>query len=80
MIYLDNAATSWPKPESVYQAMDEFLRNSGGNPGRGGHTVSVAATSLIDKTRMAVARMIQADDKNRVIFTLNSGLKAPRPT
>ncbi|MEE8418530.1 MAG: aminotransferase class V-fold PLP-dependent enzyme [Dehalococcoidales bacterium] len=71
MIYLDNAATSWPKPESVYQEMDEFLRNSGGNPGRGGHTLAVAATSLIDKTRLLVARMIQADDKDRVVFTLN---------
>lgn len=71
MIYLDNAATSWPKPESVYRAMDEFLRTSGGNPGRGGHTMAVAATSLIDKTRLLIARMINADDKDRVIFTLN---------
>lgn len=71
MIYLDNAATSWPKPESVYRAMDEFLRTSGGNPGRGGHTMAVAATSLIDKTRLLMAQMIQADDKDRVIFTLN---------
>lgn len=71
MIYLDNAATSWPKPESVYRAMDEFLRTSGGNPGRGGHTIAVAATSLVDKTRLLIARMINADDKDRVIFTLN---------
>ena len=71
MIYLDNAATSWPKPESVYQTMDEFLRNQGGNPGRGGHSLAVAASRMIEGTRLLLARLINAQDKDRVIFTLN---------
>ncbi len=71
MIYLDNAATSWPKPESVYQTMDEFLRQKGGNPGRGSHSMAVAARETVEETRMLVARLINAPDKDRVIFTLN---------
>jgi len=71
MIYLDNAATSWPKPESVYQTMDEFLRQKGGNPGRGSHSMAVAARETVERTRMLVARLINAPDKDRVIFTLN---------
>jgi len=81
MIYLDNAATSWPKPEIVYQSMDKFLRSSGGNPGRGGHSMAVAASKVIDETRLLLARLVNAPDKDRVIFTwnctdsLNIGLK-----
>ncbi|MEE8471038.1 MAG: aminotransferase class V-fold PLP-dependent enzyme [Dehalococcoidia bacterium] len=81
MIYLDNAATSWPKPESVYQAMDKFLRESAGNPGRGGHSLALAAERVIDETRLLVARLINAPEKDRIIFTfnctdaLNMGLK-----
>jgi len=71
MIYLDNAATSWPKPESVYQTMDEFLRRKGGNPGRGGHSMAMAATETVDETRILVARFINALETERVIFTLN---------
>jgi cysteine desulfurase family protein len=71
MIYLDNAATSWPKPESVYQTMDEFLRTKGGNPGRGSHSMAMAARAVVEETRMLVARLINAPDKDRVIFTLN---------
>ncbi len=71
MIYLDNAATSWPKPESVYRTTDEFLRTSAGNPGRGGHTMAVAASKMVDETRLLIGRLINAPDKDRVIFTLN---------
>ncbi len=71
MIYLDNAATSWPKPESVYQAMDEFLRHKGGNPGHGNHSMAVAAEETVEETRLLLARLINAPDKDRVIFTLN---------
>ena len=71
MIYLDNASTSWPKPEIVYKTMDEFLRTKGGNPGRGSHSMAVAAGATIDKTRMLLARYINAPEYNRVIFTLN---------
>lgn len=71
MIYLDNAATSWPKPESVYQAVDDFLRTKAGNPGRGSHSMAVAASRIVEETRLLVARLINAADKDRVIFTLN---------
>ena len=81
MIYLDNAATSWPKPESVYRTLEEFLRSSGGNPGRGGHSLAVAAERAVDDTRLLLAHLINAPHKDRVIFTfnctdsLNMGLK-----
>lgn len=71
MIYLDNAATSWPKPESVYQTMDDFLRRKGGNPGRGSHSMAVAARKTVWETRMLVAKLINAVEMNRVIFTFN---------
>jgi len=71
MVYLDNAATSWPKPESVYQVVDEFLRTKAGNPGRGSHSMAVAASRIVEETRMLVARFINAPEMERVIFTLN---------
>ena len=71
MIYLDNAATSYPKPEIVYKTMDEFLRTKGGNPGRGSHSLALAARQTVDETRMLIARFINASEINRVIFTLN---------
>ncbi|MFC1947047.1 aminotransferase class V-fold PLP-dependent enzyme [Chloroflexota bacterium] len=81
MIYLDNAATTWPKPEIVYRTIDIFMRNSGGNPGRGGHSMAEAASKVVDDTRLLLARLINAPDTDRVIFTfnctdsLNTGLK-----
>jgi len=71
MIYLDNAATSWPKPESVYKMMDEFLREKAGNPGRGSHSMAVAAQEVIEETRLLIVRLINAPEKERIIFTLN---------
>ena len=71
MIYLDNAATSWPKPEIVYRTMDDFLRTKGGNPGRGSNSMALAAREIVEETRRLVARLINAPETNRVIFTLN---------
>jgi cysteine desulfurase family protein len=71
MIYLDNAATSWPKPESVYQAMDGFLRKNAGSPGRGSHSMSLAAAEMVEEARMLISRLINAPEKERIIFTLN---------
>jgi cysteine desulfurase family protein len=71
MIYLDDAATSWPKPETVYVAMDKFLREKGGNPGRGSHSLAVAARTVIDETRLLLARFFHAPEVERIIFTLN---------
>ncbi len=71
MIYLDHAATSWPKPECVYREMDNFLREKGGNPGRGSHSLAVAAREVVEETRLRVARLIHAPEERRAIFTLN---------
>jgi len=72
MIYLDNAATSFPKPESVYKAMDEFARNFAGNPGRSGHRMAVESEKRVQGCREAVARLLNAESPDRVVLTLNA--------
>jgi cysteine desulfurase family protein len=71
MIYLDNAATSWPKPETVYRTMDKFFREKAGNAGHGSHSLAMAAQQTIEETRLLVARFLHAPEVERVIFTLN---------
>lgn len=71
MIYLDNAATSWPKPETVYQTLDNFIREKGGNPGHGSHSLAMSAKQTIEETRTLVASFINASFRDRVVFTLN---------
>lgn len=71
IIYLDNAATTWPKPEQVYVAMDTAMREQGGNPGRGSHRLSVAAQKLVEDARQIVCRVFNAQSAERVVFTLN---------
>jgi len=70
--YLDNAATSWPKPETVYLAVDHFMREVGGTPGRGGHRREEEAAHIADQTRAAIAELFHAPDPNGVAFTLNA--------
>jgi cysteine desulfurase / selenocysteine lyase len=72
MIYLDNAATSFPKPESVYRGMDAFMRSSAANPGRSGHRRAVEAEAMINETRLLLARLFGCSRPERVIFTLNA--------
>lgn len=71
MIYLDNAATSFPKPEAVYQALDRFARTSLANPGRAGHRMAVAAERALDDARHALNRFFRGGGPERWIFTLN---------
>ena len=71
MIYLDNAATSWPKPLSVVEAMGNFLQHYGANPGRGGHELSRRAGQVVMETRAALARFINAPAAMHVVFTGN---------
>lgn len=71
MIYLDYAATSWPKPKEVGRAMSDFMEFSGGNPGRSGHRLSISAARIVFNTRQAVADLFHAPDPLRVIFTAN---------
>lgn len=68
MAYFDNAATTYPKPECVYAFMDEFYRKSGGNAGRGAHSMSVTAGSLISDTRKKLQELLHCPAK-QVIFT-----------
>nr|WP_092071715.1 aminotransferase class V-fold PLP-dependent enzyme [Dendrosporobacter quercicolus]NSL49487.1 aminotransferase class V-fold PLP-dependent enzyme [Dendrosporobacter quercicolus DSM 1736]SDM29656.1 cysteine desulfurase family protein [Dendrosporobacter quercicolus] len=72
MIYLDNAATSWPKPEAVYQTVDKVMRQAGANPGRSGHTMALAADRVIQETRRLTAQLFSVPDPSRIIFTLNA--------
>jgi cysteine desulfurase family protein len=69
MIYLDNAATTFPKPEGVYEKTFRFLEKSAGNPGRGGHYFANASRQLIEETRSRLARFLGVHDPRRVIFT-----------
>lgn len=71
-VYLDNAATTYPKPESVYTAMDRFFRELGANPGRSGHSMAVKVEEMIDNARLAVAKFFNISDFRRVVFTLNA--------
>lgn len=72
MIYLDNAATTWPKPEVVYQAVDSCLRQCSGNPGRGGHGNARAATRILYEAREALATLFNIDNPTNIIFTYNA--------
>ena len=72
LIYLDNSATSYPKPEPVYQTVEDAMRNVGGNPGRSGHRMSIAANKVIFNTREALARLFGISDSSRIIFTSNA--------
>lgn len=67
-IYLDNAATSHPKPESVYLAVMETLR-TGGSPGRGTHQQTMAAEHIVFETREALAELFNAGNSDRFVFT-----------
>lgn len=71
MIYLDNAATSFPKPEPVYQALDRFARTSLANPGRAGHRMAMAAERTLDNCRHALNQFFKGEGVERWIFTHN---------
>jgi cysteine desulfurase family protein len=68
-IYLDNAATTYPKPESVYQAVDQAMRSIGASPGRGGYRRAMEATRVVFEAREAAAAFFGVADSSRVIFT-----------
>src|SRR5438309_11705608 len=72
MIYLDNAATSFPKPESVYQALDAFARRNLANPGRAGHQMALAAEHALDDCRHLLNQLFHGEGPERFIFTLNA--------
>jgi cysteine desulfurase family protein len=72
VIYLDNAATSWPKPESVISAALTALRDEGGNPGRGGHRMAIRASRHIAGARSALAELFNIADPARIVLGYNT--------
>lgn len=71
-MYLDNAATSFPKPETVYESVLYAMRDVGASPGRGGYRRSLEAARIMFQAREAVARLFSISDSSRVIFTHNA--------
>src|SRR5919199_1316705 len=71
MTSLDNAATSSPKPEAVYQVLDHFARQSLANPGRAGHKMALAAERALDDARHLLNQLFHGEAPERFVFTLN---------
>ena len=69
MVYLDNAATTFPKPEAVYEAMDYANRNQAFNAGRGTYLASKEAMRLIDKLKQKLIALVHAGSNAKVILT-----------
>ena len=72
MIYLDNAATTFPKPRQMIDAMCETYARMGVSPGRGSYDLSTEALSLVEKTRLKIARFFGSPDPERVVFAANA--------
>jgi len=71
VIYLDHAATSWPKPPEVARAMSAFLEHEAGGPNRGGHRLAGAAGRAVESCRWKLARLVNAPDASRMVHCLN---------
>lgn len=72
MIYLDNAATTYPKPKTVYQSVMKAMTKYGANPGRGSHSMAIEGARVIYETRELLAQLFNLDDPMRVILTFNA--------
>ncbi len=72
IVYLDNGATSYPKPESVYTFMDQFFRRAGVNPGRSGYDLCMEAGKMLDDTRKLLTQFFNGRDPNRLCFGYNA--------
>jgi cysteine desulfurase family protein len=72
LIYIDNAATSYPKPEPVYTFMDQFFRRAGVNPGRSGYDLCIEAGQLVEDTRRQLTTFFGGTDPHRLVFGYNS--------
>ena len=71
-IYLDNAATSWPKPRVVLEAVQDFFANAGGNTGRSGHKRSIASSRGVSLAREQLAELLGAGSPDELAFTKNA--------
>lgn len=72
MVYLDNAATSWPKPDSVYREIVKCIKEYGANPGRSGHRMAMQASEKIFECRQNLAKLFGITDPLRIAFTSNA--------
>jgi cysteine desulfurase family protein len=73
LIYLDNAATAYPKPQEVHDFMCDFYRTHGVNPGRSGYDLSLEAEEMVMETRKMLTRFVNGgSDFNRLVFTYNA--------
>lgn len=72
MIYLDNSATSFPKPEEVYCFMDSFYRKNGVNPGRSGFDAAIETEEVVMETRKLLTELFNGDDPNHLTFSYNA--------
>ena len=71
MIYLDNAATTYPKPQRVIDAMVDYMQNCGASPSRGSYSLAIKASRCLYDSRKKVAKLFRIDDVSRVVFTKN---------
>lgn len=71
LIYLDNAATSFPKPPEVIEAMLYFMKEVGANPGRSGHYRAVEADRIVSNTRNVIAKLFNITNPDQIVFTMN---------
>ena len=72
MIYLDNAATTFPKPPIVEREVFKCITEYCGNPGRGGHALSLAAAKKVFECRLEAAELIGCPEPENIVFTLNT--------
>jgi len=72
LIYLDNSATSFPKPEAVYTYMDNFYRRHGVSPGRSGFDAAIETEEIVHSTRAMLTGLFNGDDPNRLTFSYNA--------
>lgn len=72
MIYLDNAATSFPKPQEVVQEMTTCITEYCANPGRGGHSMALRSAGIIYDTRVLLAKLFHIENPMQIVFTKNA--------
>ena len=72
LIYLDNAATVYPKPREIIDFMCQFYRENGVNPGRAGYGLCLKAEEMVEDTRKLLTRLFNGNDPNRLVVTSNA--------
>lgn len=70
-IYMDNAATSWPKPSNVSAAITHYIEHVGANPGRSGHSLSIEAGRIVESARESIAELFGMNNPLQVVFSSN---------